>query len=179
MGNNLPKKNSSLKRFLAIYLILTGIFFLLISLEPVRRVVDINGLYTEFIVLVTSKTLLLLGIPVEYKGHILELSSFALDIRFGCNGLEAVIIYSVAVLPFPTVWKKRALGILFGFIGIQVVNVLRIVLLALIAVYHMDIFEIAHLYVFQGIMIVVSFGIFLVFVDFANHGKINLKRDSG
>jgi exosortase/archaeosortase family protein len=179
MGNNVSKKNNSLKRFMAIYLILTGVFFLLISLEPVRRVVDVNGLYTGFVVLVISKILFLLGIPVEYKGHVLELSSFALDIRFGCNGLEAVIIYSVAVLSFPTVWKKRVLGILFGFIGIQVVNLLRVVLLVLIAVYRMDVFEIAHLYVFQGIMIVVSFGIFLIFVDFANHGKINLKMASG
>ena len=95
------KPQLSVRRFALTYLILMGAFFLLIALKPIQDVIDLNGLYTKGVVILTSKILEVLSIPSTYQGSVIKLPSIALDVRFGCNGLEAVMIYSVAVIAFP------------------------------------------------------------------------------
>jgi exosortase/archaeosortase family protein len=145
-----------------------GLFFLLISSRSVRDMVDINGLYNRCIVFISSKVLGAMGTPSTYEGSLIQLPTISLDVRFGCNGLEAVMIYSVAVLAFPTGWRNKVLGITVGFFIIQVLNILRIVSLAYSGTYYMGIFEVVHVYVAQGIMIAVSLGLFLLYLNFVN-----------
>ena len=89
--------------------------------------------------------------------------------KFGCNGLEAVMIYCVAVLTFPATWKKRFYGIILGFLVIQVLNLIRIVALAYAGVYHRELFDIVHLYVAQGVMIAVALGTFVLYLNYLSH----------
>jgi exosortase H (IPTLxxWG-CTERM-specific) len=164
-----PKnKNSlSIRRFALTYLLLMGAFFVLIGFEPILKFLDINGLYTQGIVWVTAKILSLLGIASTCRGSIIELFSISLDVKFGCNGLEAVMIYSVAVIAFPASWKKRLIGIAAGFVVIQIVNILRIVGLAYSAVYAKNLFEYIHTYIAQGMMIAISLGVFFFYLNYA------------
>lgn len=176
-GQRLPKKSKkdlkisrpriSIKRFALTYLILMGAFFLLIGLKPIQDIIDLNGLYTKWVVILTSKILQILSIPGTYQGSIIKLSSIALDVRFGCNGLEAVMIYSVAVIAFPASWKDKLKGILGGFLVIQVINILRISLLAYSAIHFKDLFEYSHIYIAQGMMIAVSLGVFFIYLKYA------------
>ncbi|MFN3479725.1 MAG: archaeosortase/exosortase family protein [Thermodesulfovibrionales bacterium] len=119
---------------------------MLLGLKPIQDVIDINGLYTEGVVRLTSKVLSIVGLPCTYKGSIIQLPSIALDVRFGCNGLEAVMIYTIAVIAFPSTWKKRIIGIALGFLIIQVINILRIAALAYSGVYFRSLFEYIHIY---------------------------------
>ena len=116
----------SIKRFIITYLILMGLFFLLIGFTPIQKVIDINGLYTQAVVSLTAMVLEIMGIPCTYQGSIIKVSGISLDVRFGCNGLEAVMIYAVAIIAFPATWKKRLIGIVGGFLVIQVINIIRI-----------------------------------------------------
>ncbi len=144
-----------------------GAFFLLIGLKPVQDFIDLNGLYSRGVVILTSKILEALRIPSTYQGSILRLPSIALDVRFGCNGLEAVLIYAIAVIAFPAQWEKRLIGIGGGFIVLQGINVLRIVSLAYSAIYFKNLFEYVHIYVAQGLMIAVALGIFFLYLNYA------------
>ncbi len=157
----------SVWRFAVTYLVLMGSFFLLITHKPVQNVIDLNGLYTKGVVILTSKILEVLTIPSTYQGSVIKLPSIALDVRFGCNGLEAVMIYSVAVITFPASWKDKLMGILGGFLVIQVINILRISLLAYSAIHFKDLFEYIHIYIAQGIMIAVSLGVFFIYLKYA------------
>ncbi len=157
----------SVKRFAITYLALMGAFFVLIGFKPIQNIVDLNGIYTSGIVIVTSKLLGILHIPCSYKGSIINLPSIALDIKFGCNGLEAVMIYSVAVIAFPSTWKNKLIGIVAGFAVIQVVNILRIASLAYSGIHFKSIFEIVHTYIAQGMMIAVSLGVFFLYLHYA------------
>ena len=85
------------------------------------------------------------GITSTYSGTLINLPSISLDVAFGCNGLEAVMIYTVAVLTFPATWKDKIIGIVGGFLVIQVLNLIRIVALAYAGVYHRDLFEVIHI----------------------------------
>lgn len=161
------KDGISVWRFAITYFALMGSFFLLIGLKPVQNVIDLNGLYTKGVVILTSKILEVLTIPSTYQGSVIKLPSIALDVRFGCNGLEAVMIYSVAVIAFPASWKDKLMGILGGFLVIQVINILRISSLAYSAIHFKDLFEYIHIYIAQGMMIAVSLGVFFIYLNYA------------
>lgn len=162
---------SKLWRFLIIYLVLMGIFWFLIGYRPVQNIFDINGRYTDFIIYVTVKLLGLAGIPTTTHGTIINLPSTSVEVVFGCNGLEAVLIYAIAVLAFPSAWKHKLLGIILGFIMIQFINIIRI----LAVIYVLDnfhrVFEIVHVYLAQGLMIAVSLGVFLLYLRFIIYGQ--------
>jgi exosortase H (IPTLxxWG-CTERM-specific) len=144
-----------------------GAFFILIGFDPILKLIDINGLYTQSIVWVTAKILSMLGIAATCRGSVIELFSISLDVKFGCNGLEAVMIYSVAVIAFPASWKKKLIGIVAGFAVIQIVNILRIVGLAYSGIHARDLFEYIHIYLAQGMMIAISLGVFFIYLNYA------------
>jgi exosortase/archaeosortase family protein len=156
----------SVKRFVITYLVLVGAFYFLIWYVPMHKVLDVNGVYTKGVVVAVSKLLGIIGAPCTYEGSIINLPSISLDVKFGCNGLEAVMIYSVAVIAFPAAWKKRLLGLFAGFVILQIVNVLRIVALAFSALHYRNLFEYIHVYIAQGIMIAVALGVFFLYLNY-------------
>jgi exosortase/archaeosortase family protein len=95
------------------------------------------------------------------------LPSIALDVKFGCNGLEAVMIYGVAVIAFPAQWKYKLMGIGGGFVLLQIINILRITALAYSAIHFKTLFEYIHIYIAQGMMIAVSLGVFFIYLNYA------------
>lgn len=148
-------------------------FFFVIGFTPFQKIVDVNGLYTQGVVLVTAEILTALHIEASCVGSIIHLPSISLDVRFGCNGLEAVMIYSIAVLAFPATWRRKVYGIVGGFLIIQVVNIVRIVGLAYAAVNFRSIFEYIHIYVAQGIMIAIALGTFFLYLAFLKNNEKN------
>jgi hypothetical protein len=82
------KDGISVWRFAVIYLALMGSFFLLIGLKPVQNVIDLNGLYTKGVIILTSKILEVLTIPSTYQGSVIKLPSIALDVGLGAMGLR-------------------------------------------------------------------------------------------
>jgi exosortase/archaeosortase family protein len=166
------KSNTSrIWRFLIIYIVLMGIFWFLIGYRRVQNVFDINGRYTDLIIYVTVKLLGLAGIQSTTHGTIINLPSTSVEVVFGCNGLEAVIIYSIAVLAFPSTWKHKLLGIIFGFVMIQFINVIRILVVIYVAGNFQRIFDIVHVYLAQGLMIAVALGVFLLYLRFIIYGQ--------
>lgn len=166
----------NLRRFALTYILLMGAFFFIIGFTPLQRVIDLNGAYTKAVVSLTSKVLSLMKIHSTVHGSIITIthntaalthdpSSISLDVRFGCNGLEAVMIYSVAIVAFPAPWRRRLFGIILGFIAIQVINILRIAMLAYSGIHFKEVFEYIHIYVAQGMMIAVSLGIFFIYLS--------------
>ena len=165
--NSASRSDISVWKFVLTYVVLMGIFLLAISLKPVKEVLDINGLYTELIVYLSGKALYPFGIVDGIQGSIIHLKGVSLDVKFGCNGLEAFLIYTVAILAFPAPLKKKLIGISVGFIVLQVLNVGRIAGLGLSGIYLKEYFHYIHIYVAQGIMIVLALVTFLVWLNYA------------
>lgn len=100
----MAKKTSNLKndrliiKFIATYIILMGLFLLLIGLEPVKKIIDINGIYSKMIVYLTALILEPFDVVKGISGSVIRLKGLALDVRFGCNGLEAFLIYGCCPL---------------------------------------------------------------------------------
>lgn len=160
----------SIKRFAIIYVTLMGAFFGLISFTPFQRVIDLNGIYSHFIAVITSKILNISGMASSYQGTLIFLPTVTLDVVFGCNGLDAAMIYAIAVIAYPSAWKKKLIGIAAGSAVLQVINIIRIVFLAFLAnsgAHLRSYFEYVHIYVAQGFMIAISLGIFFLYLHYA------------
>jgi len=79
-------------------------------------------------------------------------TGFAIAILPGCTGIEAIIVLTAAMLAFPAPWKYRAVGIAVGVILIQALNLVRVVSLFLLGQFDRDLFEWAHLYAWQALI---------------------------
>ncbi len=158
---------TSIWRFFLAYIIFIAFFLLLIGLEPIKKILDINGLYTQMILFLTATCVKPFGIIQGIKGSIIHLKGISLDVRFGCNGLEAFFIYVAAILSFPASGRKKMWGVFVGFLIIQGLNILRIVALCFCAVYLKKYFYYFHIYVAQGIMIAFALVLFLFWLNYA------------
>lgn len=79
-------------------------------------------------------------------------TGFGVSIEPGCNGVEAAVVLIAAMLAFPSSWKMKAWGIGIGFIAVQSVNLLRVVSLFFLGQWNMKVFEFAHLYMWQALI---------------------------
>ena len=77
-----------------------------------------------------------------------------MDIRKGCDGVVATLILISACLAYPLSWHQRFWGTVWGYLLIQVLNLIRIVgLFLLIQRGSHQIFDFFHTYVSQFIVI--------------------------
>ena len=166
-NNKKESSKFSPKRFVITYLVFMCLFLFLIGLEDVKRIVDINGLYTKMIVYLTALALKPFNVIQGINGSVIHLKGISLDVKFGCNGLEAFLIYTVAILSFPAKIIKKFWGIVLGFIIIQFLNIIRISLLGLSGIYLKKYFQYFHIYIAQGIMIALVLLLFFIWLQYA------------
>ncbi|HKH48345.1 MAG TPA: exosortase H [Thermoanaerobaculia bacterium] len=137
--------------FLAVFLVLLGGSFTLISVQWVND--HAVEPFTAGIARVSGAVLDLLGQNVTMQGTIIRNSRFAVNIRNGCNGVEAMLIFLAAVLAFPASWRSRLLGLGLGILAIQVVNLIRVVALFLTGIYFPRLFDASHTVIWQTLVI--------------------------
>ena len=89
-----------------------------------------------------------------------------MEIRAGCNGVEAVIILFAAVFAFPAPWKHKFVGFIAGFFAIQALNLVRIVSLFYIGQWSFTAFKWAHLYIWQALIILDALVVWLIWLRF-------------
>src|SRR5215470_14673059 len=119
------RRNRRELTFLLVFVILLGGGFTLISLNWVND--HVIEPFTGGIARLSGGALNVLGQKVSMSGTVIRSSRFSVNIRNGCNGVEAMLIFLAAVLAFPASWKSRLTGLGLGILAIQVVNLVRVV----------------------------------------------------
>jgi exosortase H (IPTLxxWG-CTERM-specific) len=140
--------------FLILFTVLLGGSFTLVSVNWVND--HVVEPFTGGIARVSGATLDLLGQDVRMQRTIIRGSRFAVNIRNGCNGVEAMLIFLAAVLAFPAPWRARLLGLAIGVAAIQAVNLVRVVALYLTGAYFPSWFDASHTVVWQTVVILFS-----------------------
>ena len=79
-------------------------------------------------------------------------NGFAVSIEAGCNGVEATIVLIAAMLAFPAPWKNKLVGLAAGIVAVQGLNILRVISLFYLGQWDYKVFEWAHLYVWQALI---------------------------
>jgi exosortase H (IPTLxxWG-CTERM-specific) len=98
-------------------------------------------------------------------------NGFAVSIEAGCNGVEATIVLVAAILAFPAPWKRRLLGLVVGIVAVQGLNVIRVISLYYLGQWDLDVFEWAHLYVWQALIMLDVLVVWLIWVRTLPHGR--------
>lgn len=104
-------------------------------------------------------------------------NQFAISIEAGCNGIEAMIVLLAAILAFPSSWTYKLLGLLWGFIAIQGINLVRIVSLFYLGQWNYTWFEWAHLYIWQALIMLDALIVFLIWVRYLPSADSMSERD--
>ena len=149
--------------FLARFLGLLVAFYLLAASNPVNRAVIVP--FTSVIARVSAGVLNLLGEKVTVAGTEIRSGLFAVEIENGCNGVETALLFGSAVLAFPAPWRRRLIGLLLGFLAIELVNLVRVVTLFWVGAHRPAFFSASHTVLWQSIVVLCGVLLFLLWAS--------------
>ncbi|MFA6136688.1 MAG: exosortase/archaeosortase family protein [Sulfurimonas sp.] len=152
-------------RFITLYLLFISLSFLLIEHDYFKSWLQINALYTVWVTLISAK-MMSLFVSLQYDTTFIHLPTLSLEIKFGCNGLESIVLYISAVLAYKATLKEKLYGLGIGLLSIYAINISRIMVLGYVGVNHFEYFDVMHTYITQNIMIVLVFFVFLIYINF-------------
>jgi exosortase H (IPTLxxWG-CTERM-specific) len=91
-------------------------------------------------------------------------NGFAVSIEAGCNGVEATLVLLAAMLAFPAPWRYKIVGVVVGVLAVQMLNILRVISLFYLGQWNYNVFEWAHLYVWQALIMLDVLVVWLIWV---------------
>jgi exosortase H (IPTLxxWG-CTERM-specific) len=104
------------------------------------------------------------GVAVSGATLYSPVTGFGVTIRAGCNGVEPMIVLLAAIVAYPAPWKHRLLGFAAGIVAIQFLNIVRIVSLFYIGQWNLAVFEWAHLYAWQALIMLDALIVWLLWL---------------
>jgi exosortase H (IPTLxxWG-CTERM-specific) len=90
--------------------------------------------------------------------------SFAMEVRDGCNGINVVVLLWAAILAYPASLKWKLIGLGGGLLAIQILNLFRLISLFYLGQYSFSIFEFAHLYLWELLIIIDAMAVFSLWI---------------
>jgi exosortase H (IPTLxxWG-CTERM-specific) len=150
-------------RFIILFLVILGTTFTVIALRPVNDNVVVP--FTALIARVSGVVLRLFGESATVTNCVVSSPRFAVTIYNGCNGLITSLIFVAGVLAFPARPAAKLIGVVGGLLAIQVINMVRIVSLFFIGIFLPDLFNDAHIFVWQSLVILVGVALWMIWAN--------------
>jgi len=94
-------------------------------------------------------------------------SGFGVKVKGGCDGLEPTFLYLAAVAAFPIGWRLKMRGVIYGFLFLLGMNILRITTLFMTGVHARNLFDIMHVDVWQALFILLAVLTWVVWIRWA------------
>ena len=141
----------------AVFLVSITMFISILAVS----VDTINATLAVVMAQISNLVLRLLGAGTTIDGVIIRSSRFAVQVVAGCTGLQTMVIFIAAVLAYPSQLSQKLRGIMMGVSIIFLLNLVRVVTLFYIGMLAPQYFEVAHLLVWQY-LIVASTAIILI-----------------
>lgn len=98
-------------------------------------------------------------------------TGFGVSIEPGCNGIEACIVLFAAVIAFPARWQHKLWGLAAGFVAVQALNVVRVISLFYLGQWSMPVFNFAHEYLWQALIMLDVLIVWLLWVRMGNKAQ--------
>jgi len=148
-------------RFFVLFLVLLAVLFGLELTPPVQEWFVVP--WTNTLARISARLVTLFDPDVIANGKVLRStnSTFAVSIEAGCNGVEATLVLLAAMLAFPASWPRKAIGLAAGIAAVQGLNIVRVISLFYLGQWNMQVFEWAHLYVWQAL---ITLGVLIVWL---------------
>ena len=151
-------------KFFVLFLIIQGLLFGGELTEPAQRFFVLP--WTNFLATISAGLVSWFDPNVLVVGKIVKSTTngFAVSIEAGCNGVEATIVLIAAMLAFPAPWKNKFIGLAAGILAVQGLNIIRIISLFYLGQWSYNVFEWAHLYVWQALIMLDVLIVWLLWV---------------
>ena len=151
-------------RFFVTFVVLQAVFFG-VELTPWAQEYFVEP-WTNTLAAISTWLVAVVDPNVAAAGKVIRSNAngFAVSIEAGCNGVEATIVLVAAICAFPAGWKQKLIGLCGGILAVQGLNVIRVISLFYLGQWDMQIFEWAHLYVWQALIMLDVLIVWLVWV---------------
>jgi len=151
-------------RFFVLFLVLLAVLFGLELTPPVQEWLVVP--WTNQLARISASLVTLFDSDVIASGKVLRsmTNTFAVSIEAGCNGVEATLVLLAAMLAFPASWSRKVLGLIAGIAAVQGLNVVRVISLFYLGQWNREVFEWAHLYVWQALIMLDVLIVWLLWV---------------
>ena len=150
-------------RFGLIFAGLLVVGFGILLAPPVQSV---DAAFSRWLVGVSDGLIRLCGGVATRQGAILRApSGFGVEMRDGCNAANVTIFLWSAILAFPASWKMKGLGLVAGGVIIHLINILRFISLYYLGQYSMTLFDFAHNFLWESMLVMDTMVIFWLWVN--------------
>jgi exosortase H (IPTLxxWG-CTERM-specific) len=151
-----PQVNKAALKIIARLYLVSGLillgFIIAFNIPIVHQVVVVS--FTSFVT-VAAKTLMnLFAAGAQVQGTILSTPEYSINVVDGCNGIYATAILLSGVLGYRGKFTYKVWGVLLGVAAIFLLNQGRVISLFYLGQYYPGIFEEAHVYVWQPLIII-------------------------
>jgi exosortase H (IPTLxxWG-CTERM-specific) len=153
-------------RFLLYFLLAQASLFFLEMLQPVQQAVILP--WTNFLAEISGWLMTLFDDNVAIQGKVIRstINNFAVSIEPGCNGVEAMIVLLAAIIAFPAPIVYKIKGLIIGFFAIQGINLIRVISLFYLGQWSQELFDWAHLYIWQALIMLDALLVFLIWIRY-------------
>ena len=103
---------------------------------------------------------------------------FSLSFAMNCDAMDVFILFSSAVLAFPSTWRRRALGLGLGLAVLVGVNIVRIMSLYWVGVYFPSAFDFVHVDLWPIGIVAATCAGFLWWARSGPPGPAGIRRES-
>lgn len=105
------------------------------------------------------------GVDARADGATVENPLQPIEVIWECTGLTAVALFVAAVVASPAWWRRKLAAVCLGVPVILLVNTLRLVSLVFVGHFRPELFEIAHVVVWQALMVLAAVSLWLVWLE--------------
>jgi len=122
---------------------------------------------TSVLVTVTAAAIRVCGGHAQAQNNLLRnpISGFAIEVKDTCNASNVTILLWAAILAFPAPLAQKLKGALAATVMLHAINILRIVSLFYLGQFDNAWFEFAHVYVWEGLIELVTLVLFWMWVQ--------------
>jgi len=130
----------------------------------------IDGL-TRIQTAAAERILRFFGEDVTRTGDVLRGPSFSCAVGDGCSGMSAITLVIAGLLSFPAPVRRKVLGFVVLVPAVLIVNILRIAGLFWTGVHAPAVFNLAHVYIGQVVVIVVTLALWWLWISWSSRPR--------
>ena len=123
---------------------------------------------TRWTALISYVALGIIDLPVSIDGVIISTQGFSVRIIRECTVVGPVLVMGMGIFSYPASFRRKAWGVVWGTLIMLLVNQIRIASLFFIGIKFPVLLEVAHLVIWQGILIAIGIVIWLIWVEKAD-----------
>jgi archaeosortase B (VPXXXP-CTERM-specific) len=118
---------------------------------------------------ITGFFLKLFGMMVNVDGRVVSLNNFSMEVVGECTGLYEMLIFLAAMIAYPASYKKKLIGAGLGIPLLYVINIIRMIFIAVIGNWSPETFDFMHLYFWQVAMILIIVSVWVLWIEKVVH----------